>query len=490
MMNAWITKLAAIGLPANPNKSGTALLRTLLPVVLQTIMIYSVHRILRWSRTESDVKRSNLTSSPDSAKERDINKDREAGVWTPQAFKYPEITPCPHALQDMKPVPYRPFRWGQYHVTMGLRTMPWSEWMELDESFLFHQRIRNFRVCKCGETVLRVLPPREDDPIEVAGGAEAAKELLYELAEYLPRRYPSAFRISRLLVSSSVPSIGGIPLAWDEQMPIKTIEVMETGVKYDLEVLESMSGVEMGEEALRMVNALMQDDIAIMIEGSDGKYYFQAGLICVPGFWRMRDKIGMPLDEIHISGEVPQFKEKLQLSMNRFFKRLPLDKPVIRNNYSIQVVKPLKVPEAGDKSRLDVGEETLSDIDPEELSWSESLNGPEDDFARGRGHGTKDAPHLSPSTLRLRSERQTLRRLPRTGAIIFGIRTYQFRVGELTQERGVAGRLASAVRSWSDDVAFYKGRRRYHDVLLAYLDECVEKDGITGPTEGMLPYPY
>lgn len=23
------------------------------------------------------------------------------------------------------------------------------------------------------------------------------------------------------------------------------------------------------------------------------------------GFWRMRDKIGMPLDEIHISGDVP-----------------------------------------------------------------------------------------------------------------------------------------------------------------------------------------
>jgi len=58
-------------------------------------------------------------------------------------------------------------------VTMGIRTMPWSEWIELDESFSFHQRIRNFRVRKCGETVLRVLPPREDDSVEVAGGAEA-----------------------------------------------------------------------------------------------------------------------------------------------------------------------------------------------------------------------------------------------------------------------------------------------------------------------------
>ncbi|KAF9235876.1 hypothetical protein BU15DRAFT_89432 [Melanogaster broomeanus] len=359
---------------------------------------------------------------------------------------------------------------------MGIRTMSWSEWMELDESFTFHQRIRSFRVRQCGETVLRVLPP--------LSGAEAAKELLYELAEYLPRRYPSVFSVSRLPAVSSIPSIGGIPLAWDGQMPIRIIEVVETGIKYDLGVLESMSGVEMGEAALRIVNGLMQDDIAIMLEGSDGKYYFQGGLICVPGFWRMRDKIGMPLDEIH--GDVPQFREKLQLSMNRFFKRLPLDKPVIRNNYSIQVVKPLTVPDASDEPRLDVEEETLSDIDPEELSWSESLNGPEDDFAHGRGHGTRDIPHLSPSTLRLRSERQTLRRLPRSGAIVFGIRTYQFKVEELAQERGVAGRLASAVRSWPDDVAFYKGRRRYRDVLLAYLDECGKRDGITGPTEVLL----
>lgn len=82
--------------------------------------------------------------------------------------------------------------------------------------------------------------------------------------------------------------------------------------------------------------------------GNDGKYYFQAGTICLPGkssrsihyhshlllstlelkfasrrgthiythitdyfppkpgFWRMQDKIGLPLDDIHILGNVPQ----------------------------------------------------------------------------------------------------------------------------------------------------------------------------------------
>lgn len=82
------------------------------------------------------------------------------------------------------------------------------------------------------------------------------KELLYELAEYLPQRYPSSFRITRLPASASIPAIGGIALSWHGEMPVKTIEVVETGEKYDLGVLESMDDVEMGEEAFRIVNGL------------------------------------------------------------------------------------------------------------------------------------------------------------------------------------------------------------------------------------------
>lgn len=56
---------------------------------------------------------------------------------------------------------------------MGIRTMPWTEWMELDMSFSRYQRIRNLRVRTQGANVLRVLPPREDETVMVAGGSEA-----------------------------------------------------------------------------------------------------------------------------------------------------------------------------------------------------------------------------------------------------------------------------------------------------------------------------
>lgn len=85
-----------------------------------------------------------------------------------------------------------------------------------------------------------------------------------------------------------------------------------------------------------------------------------------------------------------------------------------------------------------------------------------------------------------RSERQSLRRLPKSGAVVFTIRTYFVPVMEIAREPGVPGRLASAVRSWGDDVARYKGRERYGDVLLEYLDgmhrEQIEK-GIVGTVE-------
>lgn len=455
--------------------------------LLGIIILAAAAVFLTYSFVQSRRGRSSNVAhvSPVSEKDRKLNKNREPGDWFAEEFVYPDIDPCPFPLKDVRPVPYRAFRYGEYQITMGIRTMPWSEWIELDSTYSHWQRVRKFRVRTRGHDAVRVLPAREDESVKVQGGAWAAKELVYELAEYLPRRYPSSFRITRLPSGVPAPSIGGVSLAWGQQQPVQTIEAVETGEKFDLGVLEGLNGVDMGEEAMRIITGLIQEDVALMIEGTDGKYYFQAGAICIPGFWRMRDKIGMALDDIHISGNVPRFKEKLQTSMEKFFRRMPVDKPVIRNNYFMQVCKPsAEVADNDDEPRLDVEEES---IDPEELGWSESTNGPEESFSHGHGHAAAPAPYLAPSTIRLRSERQTLRRLPRTGAIVFGIRTYLFKIEELARERGVADRLASAIRSWPDDVGVYKGRKMYGEVLLKYLDEWAAREGVA---EEQHRYPY
>ncbi|KAK0490530.1 hypothetical protein IW261DRAFT_1432530 [Armillaria novae-zelandiae] len=228
---------------------------------------------------------------------------------------------------------------------------------------------------------------------------------------------------------------------------------------------------------MKIAALLVQDDLALMVEGSDGRYYFQAGAICVPGFWRMRDKIGLPLDEIHLSGNVPQYREKLHTSFERFFRRLPVDKPVIRNNYFVQVVRPQG--EGGDG------------VDPEELAWSTTTNGPEGEFAHGHPAHPPARPVVSPATLRLRTERQTLRRLPLSGAVLFTIRTYVIPVEQLGREPGVPARMASAVRSWPESVETYKGKALYGGVLVEYLDKCAREQAERGVGEDPAkPYPF
>lgn len=92
-----------------------------------------------------------------------------------------------------------------------------------------------------------------------------------------------------------------------------------------------------------------------------------------------------------------------------------------------------------------------------------------------------------------RTERQSLRRLPQSGGIVFTIRTYFQPVTEICAEPHVPGRLGSAVRSWGNDVSKYKGKERYGDVLLGYLDqrhrEQVE-EGVVREEEEESRYPF
>jgi hypothetical protein len=51
-------------------------------------------------------------------------------VWEPVEFRRPYARPAPDwNVHTTKPNPYRPFRHGPYHITMGLRNMPWDEWI-------------------------------------------------------------------------------------------------------------------------------------------------------------------------------------------------------------------------------------------------------------------------------------------------------------------------------------------------------------------------
>lgn len=103
----------------------------------------------------------------------------------------------------------------------------------------------------------------------------------------------------------------------------------------------------------------------------------------------------------------------------------------------------------------------------EDLAWSYSIGEEDSEVGHTWDAAEKDRAiewHY------FRSERQSLRRLPRSGSVVFTIRTYFHPITEIAEEPYVPGRLASAIRSWGDDVSRYKGKERYGDVLLEYLD--------------------
>ncbi|KAF2819492.1 hypothetical protein CC86DRAFT_129817 [Ophiobolus disseminans] len=308
---------------------------------------------------------------------------------------------------------------------MGLRTMHWDEWIELDNQYMHYHDLKATRIAERGQKCCRTAPEAFD----------AAVELLDELCSYLPARYPDLYR--------------------------------KTGVGMDNVVTGESFNIEerpLKEDPMAMAGRMMQDDLAIMMERPDGQYYLLAGAILLAGFWRLEDKFGMPLSEIHTSGDVPGFKEKLEKGMLNFFRRIQPQSPVLRNNYFIQV--------------------------DDKLAWSESI-GSED--AEGIGWFTAEKNKAIKNHW-FRSERQSLRRLPRSGGVVFTIRTYFHPVTDICKEPYVPGRLASAVRSWGDDVSKYKGKERYGDVLLEYLDKMHEeqvKNGLDlSREEEAHAYPY
>jgi hypothetical protein len=72
----------------------------------------------------------------------------------------------------------------------------------------------------------------------------------------------------------------------------------------------------------------------------------------------------------------------------------------------------------------------------------------------------------------LRSERQTLRRLPESGAIVFTIRTQQVPLAVLGLRPDVAHGIAASIRSWSDALVRYRGAARWKVPALSWLEGC------------------
>ena len=142
--------------------------------------------------------------------------------------------------------------------------MRWEDWIELDNRWPSYHKQKHERIAERGDRLVMVHESAKD----------AAQETLELLSKYLTKRYPSLFRYTSKRQDA--------------------IEIRTTGEVYP---------IANSDDPLKYAALLIQDDLAIMIEGTDGLYYLRAGAILLPGFWRLEDKFGMPLERIHTSGD-------------------------------------------------------------------------------------------------------------------------------------------------------------------------------------------
>jgi hypothetical protein len=171
--------------------------------------------------------------------------------------------------------------------------------------------------------------------------------------------------------------------------------------------------VDDGEHPIVAASRLVQEDLCVLVK--DAEWRLRAACVCFPSRWVLAAKLGATLDAIH--APVPHYDEELARPTSAFFDRLRPDRSFWRLNW------------------------TLLD--------SPVLHQP-------------SAPRASPSGELVdwffRVERQTLRQLPSTGAIVFTIRTYVTSAATLASEDAAfVPALVHAMETAPPDTQVYKG---------------------------------
>jgi hypothetical protein len=197
---------------------------------------------------------------------------------------------------------------------------------------------------------------------------------------------------------------------------------------------DSAEGTEPGEHPLVTAGRLVQEDLCVMVPRPTGagvvSHHLDAAVLCFPSHWRLADKAGRPADVVH--GPVPGYAADLSDRVDRYLSRLRPGVIGVRRNWSVHDSPALFAPDPPPSPRPVAVEEVATDL------W-------------------------------LRSERQTLRALPGSGAVLFTIRVQQVRFGALTGRPDVAAAFAARIESQPAVLTAMNGLAPHAEAVLTWL---------------------
>jgi dimethylamine monooxygenase subunit A len=182
--------------------------------------------------------------------------------------------------------------------------------------------------------------------------------------------------------------------------------------------------------SLEIAGRLVAEDFCLMQRVGES-YILTGATLCAPSRWRLADKIGQPASAIH--APVPGYPETLGRAVEHFFAALKPQTLVGRVNWGIAddpaPFQPVAAPPNPAVTAANAGE-----------------------------------------TLWQRVERQTLRRLPATEAIVFTIRTRITRLDQAIGSAALARDLAAALRDMAPEMQAYKRIAPFAPALMGWLE--------------------
>ena len=188
-----------------------------------------------------------------------------------------------------------------------------------------------------------------------------------------------------------------------------------------------------GQPPLRAAARQVADDLCLM-EHRDGAWRLTALSLCAGSFFTASQVIGRSLSDLH--RPVTGFEERLLARVTRVFHGLREGLVLERRNWSVVSSPELFAPDPAPMRAAIPG------IDPARAA----------------------------EVLHVRVERQTLRRLPATGAALFTIRVWLDPLSALAADPERLARFAKAWRTAAPEFRAYKHLELYDDLVARVID--------------------
>ena len=189
-------------------------------------------------------------------------------------------------------------------------------------------------------------------------------------------------------------------------------------------------GLNQFKNPIELASLLVQEDLVLMSSKED-EFYLEAASLSAPSHWSLTEKFSKSLMDLH--NGVPGYKDNIGKRVDEIFNKLPTERILERYNWSIY-----------DDPKL---------------------------FQPVHSKPFVEFKETKPYKLFLRVERQTIRKLPKNGAVLFTIRVHVDPIESILDDKRSLKSLKMAIENLSGPMKKYKSIDQFEESLIDWLKD-------------------